>query len=195
MRFVDVFIQNPVKVTVGVILLVLFGLLTITPPSIVPSPLRTPVQLTPNTDEPIVSVSTTWEGASPEEVEREIIDEQEDKLKGISNLRKMTSESSLGKGEITLEFYVGTNIDRALQEVSDKLRQVPEYPQDVDEPVITAADSADANAMAWIILYSDDESFDIQGFFDTAEKRVKPHLERDERCHCQHTDKQDENEN
>ena len=136
------------------------------------------MQLAPDVDQPIITVETDWTGRSPEEVEREITDEQEDKLKGISNLRKMTSESSLGKGEITLEFYVGTNIDRALQEVSDKLRQVPEYPEDVDEPVITAADSADANAMAWIILYSDDEAFDIQGFFDTADKRVKPHLER-----------------
>ena len=59
MHFVDVFINNPVKVTVGVILLVLFGLLTITPPSIMPSPIRVPVQLTPNLDQPIVSVSTS----------------------------------------------------------------------------------------------------------------------------------------
>ena len=72
MRFADVFINNPVKVTSGVILLVLFGLLTIVPPEIFPSPIRVPVQLTPNIDEPVVSVSTFWEGASPEEVEREI---------------------------------------------------------------------------------------------------------------------------
>ncbi len=60
MRLVDVFIQNPVKVAVGVILLVLFGLLTVVPPSIMPSPIRAPVQLTPTVDEPIVTVSTTW---------------------------------------------------------------------------------------------------------------------------------------
>ena len=69
MRLVDVFIRNPVKVAVGVILVVLFGLLTITPPSILPSPIRVPVQLTPNVDQPLVTVSTFWEGASPEEVE------------------------------------------------------------------------------------------------------------------------------
>lgn len=77
MRLVEVFIENPVKVAVCVILLVLFGLLTITPPSIAPSPIRVPVQLTPNLDEPVVTVSTSWEGASPEDVEREIIEPQE----------------------------------------------------------------------------------------------------------------------
>jgi len=163
MRFVDVFIQNPVKVAVGVILLVLFGLLTITPPSIVPSPLRTPVQLTPNTDEPIVSVSTTWEGASPEEVEREIVDKQEDTLKGISNLRKMTSTSRQGGSVITLEFEVGTNQDVAKQDVSDALRRVRyQIPQnEFDNPTVKSGAEFGETAIAWMILSSDRKDISV----------------------------------
>ena len=138
MDFIRFVITNPVKVTVGVLLLLLAGVIALA---------TIPVQLVPNVDRPVITVETNWTGRSPEEVEREIVDEQEDKLKGVSNLKKMTSTSSQGQGEIALEFYIGTNINRALQEVSDKLREVPEYPDDVDEPVITAASST--SSLRW----------------------------------------------
>ena len=170
MDYIRFAISNPVKVTVGVLLLVLFGMISLA---------TIPVQLAPDVDQPIITVETDWTGRSPEEVEREIVDEQEDKLKGISEPAKDDQRIDAGQGhDHTGVLRRCTNIDRALQEVSDKLRQVPDYPEDVDEPVITAADSTDANAMAWLILYSDAQEFDIQGFLDTADKRVKPHLER-----------------
>ncbi len=169
MDYIRFAISYPVRVTVGVLLLLLFGVLSV---------LRIPVQLVPNVDRPIITVETEWTGRSPEEVEQEIIEEQEDKLKAVSNLKKMTASAKQGQGTITLEFYIGTNIDRALQEVSDKLREVPEYPQDVEEPVINAADTASENAIAWIILDSTDPDYDIQAFYDAADKRIKPYLER-----------------
>ncbi len=162
-------IDNPVKVTVAVLLLVIFGMLSL---------LKIPVQLVPNVDQPVVTVETRWTGRSPEEIEREIIEEQEDKLKSVSSLRKMTATCSQGKGEIKLEFYVGADQSKAFQEVSDKLREVPEYPDGVDEPVISAADTASENAIAWMIMDSQDPDFDMQAFFHVADKRVKPYLER-----------------
>ena len=169
MDYIRFAILNPVKVTVGVMLILLFGLIAVA---------TIPIQLVPNVDQPVITVETAWTGRSPQEVEQEIIEEQEDKLKSVSNLKKMTGEAQLGRGEITLEFYIGTNMDRALQEVSDKLREVPEYPEDVDQPVVTAADNNSENAIAWMILDSDDPNFDIQGFYDIADKRIKPYLER-----------------
>ena len=74
MSLLDTAIRKPVSVTVGAILLVLFGVL---------AALELPVQLTPNVDRPIISIRTTWEGASPKEVEREIIQEQEERLKSL----------------------------------------------------------------------------------------------------------------
>ena len=138
-------IENPVKVTVGVILLVLFGVL---------SALRIPIQLTPDVDRPVITVQTWWRGASPQEIETEIIDRQEEKLKSVTNLQKMTSSSKQGEGEVTLEFPVGVDRDIAYRDISDKLRQVTGYPDEVDEPVILSADAGMERTIAWLMFYS-----------------------------------------
>lgn len=180
MHLIDVFIHNPVKVAVCVILLVLFGLLTITPPSIMPSPIRVPVQLTPDLDQPVVSVSTYWEGASPEEVEREIIEPQEELLKGVTNLRKMTSSAQLSSGTIELEFIVGTNLDIAKQEVSDALRRVKyQIPlNEFDNPIVKSGQPYGEEAIAWMILSSDDPKICVPELFTFIDEDVKPLLER-----------------
>ncbi len=171
-RFV---IQKPVAVAVGVILLVMFGLIGVT---------QIPVQLVPNVDRPIVTVQTNWTGRNPEEIVDEITKEQEEQLKNVANLRSMRSVSSQGQSQITLEFNIGSDINRALQEVSDALRQVPDYPDDADEPTIKAADGASENAIAWIIIEVEPDrlhlhpDFDITTIFDALEKEVKPYLER-----------------
>ncbi len=168
-------IEKPVSVTVGVLLVVMFGLIALG---------ALPVQLTPTVDRPIINVSTSWPGRSPQEIVDEITKEQEERLKNVENLRDMTSSTSEGGAQITLEFYLGTDRDRALQEVSDALRQVPEYPQDVDEPVVQASDGASENAIAWIIIDVDPAAeakhadFDITTLFDALDKQVKPFLER-----------------
>ena len=169
MDFIRFAINNPVKVTVGVLLLILFGLISL---------FAIPVQLVPNVDQPVITVATNWTGRSPQEVEKEIVEPQEDKLKGVSSLRKMKAEASQGKAEIELEFFIGTDMTRALLEVSDKLREVPEYPNDVDEPVVSVADGASENAIAWMVLTSDDPEFDIESLRDVVEDRIKPFLER-----------------
>ncbi len=113
-------IQNPVKVTVGVILTLLFGGLAL---------VATPVQLTPDVERPIITVSTVWPGRSPEEIEQSILVEQEEKLKSVQGLYKMYSTAELGRAMITLEFQVGHDISRALQDVSNQIQEVRSYPQ------------------------------------------------------------------
>ncbi|MBK8268367.1 MAG: efflux RND transporter permease subunit [Planctomycetes bacterium] len=180
MRFVDHFIQNPVKVWVCVLLLVLFGLLAIIPPSIAPSPIRAPVQLTPTIDEPVVTVTTLWEGASPEEVEHEILDKQEDMLKSIRNLKKMTGTARQGQGSVELEFEVGTDQDIAKQDVSDALRRVKyQIPQDeFDNPTVVSGREFGEEAIAWIILSSDRDDIHVPDYQIFVEEDVKPMLER-----------------
>jgi len=175
MDIVRLAIQKPVGVTVGVLLLVMFGLIGLT---------QIPIQLTPTVDRPIITVETEWPGRSPEEVVEEITKLQEEELKNVSNLKRMKSVSSQGTANIELEFYIGADIARALQEVSDALRQVPEYPDEVEEPEIQAADGASENAIAWIIIdmpderYRENPGFDIATIFDAVEDRIKPDLER-----------------
>ena len=136
------FIQNPVKVSVGVLLLAMFGTIAM---------FRMPIQLSPDVELPTISISTTWPGASPHEIEKEIIKEQEEQLKSVQGVTKMTSSCSESVGSVTLEFQIGTDLQEALLKVNSQLQQVPSYPTDADEPVIRTTDP-DANAIAWMIL-------------------------------------------
>jgi len=167
--FIRFSIQNPVKVAVGVILVILFGIIALT---------AIPIQLTPDVERPVVTVRTVWPGRSPEEVEKSILVEQEEKLKTLQGLWKMTSTAQLGQAYITLEFNIGFPISRALQEVANRLDEVPSYPADVDRPVIRASDSASDDAVGYCLLQADDPNYEVADFYDHADRYVKPVLER-----------------
>ena len=99
---------------------------------------KLPIQLTPDVSKPEITVQTQWPGASPHEVEREIVDEQEEQLKGVEELERMVGESSYDSARIVLRFPAGTNTDTALLRVANRLNQVKEYPEEVNEPVISS---------------------------------------------------------
>jgi len=142
MNLVASFIRNPVKVSVGVLLVALFGTIAL---------LRMPMQLTPEVQTPTLTIETRWPGASPQEVEREIVQEQEEQLKSVEGVTKMSSESMDSQGRITLEFMVGADMSEALLKVNTRLQQVREYPEDADEPVISTSNAND-RPIAWFIL-------------------------------------------
>src|SRR5688572_16155385 len=153
MPFIEIFVRNPVKVAVGVLLVALFGFVALQ---------GMPMQLTPEVETPIITVTTLWPGASPQEVEQEIIIEQEEWLKSVEGAIKLSSESADSMGTITIEFQVGTDLEDARVRVDNRLQQVPEYPEDADQPVIETGSAAN-NAMAWFILsarHPSDEEFD-----------------------------------
>jgi len=70
-----------------------------------------PVALFPDTDMPIISVSTTYSGAGPEDVEQNVTKVLEDALSSVEGLHKMTSTSKQGESTISLEFEYGVNLD------------------------------------------------------------------------------------
>lgn len=147
-KYVDIIrfsIEKPVSIIVGIIFVVLFGIIG----------LKTmPYQLTPTVTEPEIMVTTTWAGATPYEIERQIIEEQEKVLKGIQGLVEMESQSYNGVGTITLKFKIGTRTDDALLRVSNKLNEVPSYPENVDKPIINAT-GATSPPIIWMILKTD----------------------------------------
>ena len=169
MKLVDTAIKKPVTVTVGVLLLILFGLISL---------YRIPIQLTPNVDLPEISVSTTWRGASPLEVEREIVDVQEEELKNLEGLEELTSQSRDGRAYINLKFEIGTDTDEALLRVSNNLDQVKKYPDNMDKPVIKSGGQFES-AIAWMILGAREG---YQGVlsqeYDFLDEHVKPMIER-----------------
>jgi HAE1 family hydrophobic/amphiphilic exporter-1 len=169
MKLVDAAIKKPVTVTVGVILLTLFGLISL---------FRIPIQLTPNVDIPEISVETIWQGASPVEVEREIIDVQEDELKNVEGLDEMKSESSDGSSYINLMFEIGTDTDAALLKVSNKLDQVKKYPDEMEKPIIKSGGRFE-KAIAWMIVQAGKGYKGVLSHeYDFCEDYVKPRLER-----------------
>ena len=142
MNLVAACVANPVKVAVGVILVTLFGILAI---------LTMPVQLTPEVEVPTISVEARWIGASPQEIERELVQPLEEQLRSVEGLVKLSSESSDSTGAIELEFAVGTDMSQALVKVNTRVQQVRDWPIDADRPVIRTA-SANDRPVAWLIL-------------------------------------------
>ncbi len=166
---IDFSVKQPITVAVGVLLVLLAGTITFA---------RVPVQMAPSIDSVVISVTTHWENASPQEVETEIVDEQEQWLQGISGLVSMTSISQAGRGQIRLEFRTGTDINHALAEVDQKISQVPEYPEQVNQPEIEATDPDSVDYIAWVGLSSSDPKYDAMKLFDFMNNRIKPIFER-----------------
>lgn len=133
---------NPVATQVGVLLVILFGAISLS---------RLPVQLTPEVDTPEITISTVWRAAAPEEIEAEIIEPQEEVLRGIPGMTEMLSQSNRSRGQITIKFAVGMDMGRALLEVLNRLNRVPRYPEDADEPVLSSVGGS-SRPIAWFIL-------------------------------------------
>jgi HAE1 family hydrophobic/amphiphilic exporter-1 len=170
-KVIEQAIRYPVTTAVGVILLVMFGTIALT---------RIPVQLTPDVQEPQVNVTTVWPGASPLEIERDIVDEQEEQLKSLEGLVELKSSSQDSVGSINMKFQVGTATDSSLLKVSNRLEQVPSYPDDVDKPVIRSSDP-NANAIAWFVIQAREENGfqgDITTMWDFCDDFIKPEMER-----------------
>ncbi|MHC4994589.1 MAG: efflux RND transporter permease subunit, partial [Planctomycetota bacterium] len=169
MDLIRLSILRPVTVTVGVLLVILAGVISLG---------LIPIQLTPSLDNTVVSVQTFWEGASPLEIEQDIVHRQEEKLKGLSNLKKMTSQCTQEMGMVKLEFFLGTSKESAMREASDRLREVIGYPDNAEEPIVRASDPESHDYIAWIVATCSDPDFDIRQLQDFFDDRVKPELER-----------------
>jgi multidrug efflux pump subunit AcrB len=142
--------------------------------------LRIPVQMIPDLDVRVISVRTSWPGATPQDVEKEILIEQEEYLRNLPNLSRIVSTASTGVAEIELEFPFGTDITEMLIRVNNALSQVPSYPESVDEPRIFA-NSFSNNAFMFfgvVPLPGNPRGLDMDLIRDFVEDNVKPRLSR-----------------
>lgn len=169
MNIIRFSILKPVTILAGIIMLLMFGIISLT---------RLPYQLSPTVIEPEIQVKTTWRGATPYEIEREIIEEQEDTLKGLPDLIEMESEARNSQGSVTLRFKVGTSVEQALLRVTNKINEVPSYPAGVDNPVVNAS-GATASPVIWMILKTTDgNERSVQTYKTFFEDEVRQHIER-----------------
>lgn len=142
MNLIRLSIERPIAIVAMVLMIILFGYVALQ---------RIPIQMAPDVRQPVIIVKTSWPGAAPQEVEREIINPQEDELKGLEGVKKMTSKAQRNRGEVTLEFGPEINFDRALLLVANRLDRVSGYPEEADEPVLSTSGTED-NAIAWFII-------------------------------------------
>ena len=169
MNLIRIAIERPIAVVAAVLMAILFGLVALN---------TIPIQLTPDVRKPVITIETQWPGASPAEIEREIINEQEEVLRGLPGVEEMSSRSQDGQGDVTLEFQIGQDMDRALLLVANRLDRVSDYPDEADEPTLDTAGTED-NPIAWFIVTREDgNERPIHTFRDLIEDTVQDRLER-----------------
>jgi len=142
--------------------------------------LRVPVQMIPDLDVRTISVQTSWPGATPQDVEKEILIEQEEYLRTIPNLERLLSTATFGQGRIELEFPFGIDVNEALIRTQNALAQVPSYPENVDEPRISASSFSENAFMFFRIspLPGNPRDLDTDMMGDFVEDNVRTRLER-----------------
>ncbi|MBA4742481.1 MAG: efflux RND transporter permease subunit [Azoarcus sp.] len=163
-------IQHGILVAVIALIVLILG---------IAAAVRIPIQMIPDLEVRTISVETRWPGATPQDIEKDIVIEQERFLRNVPNLQRMTSTASSGSAEIELEFPFGVDVTQALIEVNNALSQVPEYPRNVDQPRVLAT-SFSANAFMYFALgpmEGNPRQIDVRLMQDFVEDRVRPRLE------------------
>jgi hydrophobe/amphiphile efflux-1 (HAE1) family protein len=136
MNISELSLKRPILATVMNILIVLFGVVGYTFLS---------VREYPAIDPPIVNVRTAYAGANSDIVESQITEPLEKSINGIPGIRTITSSSSNGSSNITVEFNINEDLEAAANDVRDKVSQAARnLPQDIDAPPVVS--KADANS-------------------------------------------------
>jgi multidrug efflux pump len=162
----DVCIRRPVFATVLSLVLTLLGLVSYN---------RLSIREYPKIDEPVVTVSTTYRGASAEIIESQVTKPLEDSIAGIEGVDVLTSISRAEQSQISVRFRLDRDPDSAAADVRDRVARVRQrLPQDVDEAVIAKVE-ADANPIIWLAFSS--ESMDPLEVSDYVNRIVKPRIQ------------------
>src|SRR5512139_1043492 len=146
MTLADISIRNHVFAWVLMFALIGFGLLCFTGVGTVFRGLG--VSQNPDVDFPVVNVSISWEGASPEIMETDVVDLVEDAVTSVEGVKEITSTSRQGSANITVEFELERDIDVARQDVQSKLSQLQRnLPRDIDPPIVSKTNPEDEPIM------------------------------------------------
>jgi len=169
MKLIDLAIKRPVAVMSVVLMTVLLGWLALT---------TIPIQLTPDARKPMIIVQTNWRGAAPAEVEREIVNRQEEVLKGLEGLEKMESSARRGRASITLEFEISQSRERQLLLINNRLGQITGMPAEADEPRLITRDTDDSPVAWFVVKTLPGNNRNVYTYGDLIEDVVQDQLER-----------------
>lgn len=168
---IEAIVKRGTLLTVATLVVLVLGVLAVQ---------RIPVQMIPDLDVRRISVVTHWPGATPQDVEKEILIEQEEYLRSIPNLSRLLSSATTGRAAIELEFPFQTDVTQALIDVNNALAQVPAYPEAAAEPRVTA-DSFSANSFMYyriVPLPGNPLGLDMDMMQDFVDDNVRTRMER-----------------
>src|SRR3990172_2649587 len=166
MWLADTSIRRPVFATMVILGLVILGVVSYP---------RIGVDLFPKVEFPIVNISTTLKGASPEVVDIDLTDKVEEAVNTINGVKTITSTSTEGRSTVIVEFNLERDIDLAVQDVREKIAAIRNrLPEDIDEPVIEKVDP-DANPVIWIALTGERSIRELSTY---ADEILKEQLQR-----------------
>ena len=172
MKLIDLSVERPVTVWVGVILTVMFGVIALT---------SLPVQMRPTVDKPEIRVETEYAGAAPPEVEQQVTNKIEEELASVEDMKRLSSVSREGRSEISLEFDWGVDKNIAQLNVQKKLNRVEDLPDDAKEPILKAVSSDEEQPIMWIpgrAKPGAEKTFDVFEAHRFCDENIKPRLER-----------------
>ena len=159
-------VKHPIGVTMITLIVVIFGFVSL---------YKLPVDLMPDMTFPMISVSATYENASPTEIETLITRPIEQAIAAVSGVEEIQSSSSEGKSAVRISFAWGTDLDAATNDVRDRIdRIIKKLPDDIDRPTIRKFDS---NATPILVLGASSK-LDPVKMLDLIENRVKYRIER-----------------
>jgi multidrug efflux pump len=159
-------INRPVLSTVFALVILLFGIVGVT---------FLGIREFPSVDPPIINVRTSYPGANSDVIETQITEPLEQEINGIQGIRSLTSVSSQGSSNITVEFELSVDMETAANDTRDKVSQAMRLlPRDCDPPVVAKAD-ADANPIMMVTVESDKRS--LLELSDVAELTIKEQLQ------------------
>src|SRR5512143_3949262 len=146
MTLADISIRNHVFAWILMFALIGFGILCFTGVGTVFKGLG--VSQNPDVDFPVVNIMMTWEGASPEIMETDVVDLVEESVTSVEGVKEITSSSRLGSANVTVEFELERDIDVALQDVQSKLAQLQHHlPIGMDPPTVGKSNPEDEPIM------------------------------------------------
>ena len=149
MNIASVSIKRPVFASVLSIVIILFGVVGFN---------LLGLREFPSVDPPIITVSTSYVGANADVISTQITEVLEESINGIAGIRTLTSSSSDGRSQISVEFNIGEDMEAAANDVRDRVsRAMRQLPKDCDPPTVTKTD-ADADAIITLAIQSDSRS-------------------------------------
>src|ERR1700759_4394034 len=167
MNISELSLKRPVLATVMNIMIIVFGVTGFT---------FLAVRDYPAIDPAVVTVSTSYTGANADIIESQITEPLEKQINGIPGIRTLTSSSSLGNSQITVEFNLGVDLEAAASDVRDKVSQAARsLPQDIDAPPVVS--KADANSDPILILAVQSRTKSLLELSDYADNVLQQQLQ------------------